>query len=277
MALDKDRVGEWHLRMQSYFPKESREFRFQDKETGEIHIADVFDLKTNTVIEFQHSHISEKEYLDRTYFHLNNGRRIVWVFDESKNESNPNNLGKLKPDDLCTPNWIFKNVSLHFLYENKSFKWLYAPRKFLSSGPNLIDFLNKYSVFVYVGENENTLHRIIYENYGFEYITLSIEDTIITDNISTDLFFISERTILSQSPWKDKIEIRRKYILEKAEYNRNVQRINKRKSLGLDLDLNRCPLCRSKLKLKLIELSGRKPKNYYLCTNYPKCKFHEEY
>ena len=36
MALDKDRVGEWHLRMQSYFPKESREFRFQDKETGEI-------------------------------------------------------------------------------------------------------------------------------------------------------------------------------------------------------------------------------------------------
>ena len=57
MGLNKDYMSEWHIRMQSYFPKESREYRFQDMETGEIHIADVFDSETNTVIEFQHSPI----------------------------------------------------------------------------------------------------------------------------------------------------------------------------------------------------------------------------
>ena len=61
--------------MQEYFPREACEVRFVDDETGEIHIADAFLEGSNTVLEFQHSPISEQEFLSRTIFHLKNGRR----------------------------------------------------------------------------------------------------------------------------------------------------------------------------------------------------------
>ena len=50
--------------MQEYFPREACEMRFVDDETGEIHIADVFLEASNTVLEFQHSPISEDGKLD---------------------------------------------------------------------------------------------------------------------------------------------------------------------------------------------------------------------
>lgn len=56
---DKDYKSEWHIRMQEYFPDESREVRFVDEKTGEVHIADVFLQESNTVLEFQHSPIKE--------------------------------------------------------------------------------------------------------------------------------------------------------------------------------------------------------------------------
>ena len=72
---DQDYKSEWHIRMQEYFPREACEMRFVDDETGEIHIADVFLEASNTVLEFQHSPISEDEFKSRTIFHLKNGRR----------------------------------------------------------------------------------------------------------------------------------------------------------------------------------------------------------
>ena len=146
MHLNKDYMSEWHIRMQSFFPKESREYRFQDRETGEVHIADVFDSTTNTVIEFQHSAIQEAEFLSRTNFHLNNGRRIVWIFDESIKNAKEGYSGKLKPDDSHLPTWYYKRVDLYYLYASRSFKWIASPRKFLSAGPKLADYNARYSV-----------------------------------------------------------------------------------------------------------------------------------
>lgn len=175
MRLNKDYMSEWHIRMQSFFPKESREYRFKDNVTGEVHIADVFDWKTNTVIEFQHSPMHEEEYLSRTYFHLNNGRRIVWIFDESRE---------------------------------------------------------------------------------------------------------SEKLLLAQDPWKEKIEAKAREIEEykaKTKENeskmRNEIRIRERKDKGLDTDLTKCPLCGGLLKLKTSKIGNK----FYGCINYPKCNYTENY
>ena len=91
-------MSEWHIHMQEKFPVECREILFKDPETNERHIADVFVKEANTVIEFQHSHINDDEFISRTAFHLGEGRRIAWVFDESKTNKSQseNEFGKLK-------------------------------------------------------------------------------------------------------------------------------------------------------------------------------------
>lgn len=280
MRLNKDYMSEWHIRMQSFFPKESREYRFKDNVTGEVHIADVFDWKTNTVIEFQHSPMHEEEYLSRTYFHLNNGRRIVWIFDESREKVKDGYKGRLKQDDLCTLSWKFKGVPLSWLYAEKSFEWMYVPRSFLASGPNLKDYNARYSVYVYTGEKENIVQRIIHEDIGFKFITLSVNEITMKEDMSTDLFFLSEKLLLAQDPWKEKIEAKAREIEEykaKTKENeskmRNEIRIRERKDKGLDTDLTKCPLCGGLLKLKTSKIGNK----FYGCINYPKCNYTENY
>jgi len=287
MGLNKDYMSEWHIRMQSFFPKESREYRFKDEITGEVHIADVFDRKTNTVIEFQHSPIDEKEYLSRTYFHLNNGRRIAWIFDESREHIKEGYEGRLKHDDLFVLGGHFKGVPLSWLYAERSFEWLYAPRSFLAMGPNLKDYNNKYSVYVYTGENENVVQRIIHEDISFKFITLSVNEITMKKDMSTDLFFLSEKLLLSQDPWKKKIEVKAKEIKEykawakaceaRIKENENKKRIEirirDRKANGLDIDLTKCPLCGGLIKLML----SKRGINFYRCANFPECNYTEDY
>ena len=78
--FDKDYMSEWHRRLQGYFAKEEIEVRFCNETGRVVHIADVYSQKYNTVIEFQHSPISLNEFKRRTDFHLQNGRKVVWVF-----------------------------------------------------------------------------------------------------------------------------------------------------------------------------------------------------
>ena len=70
-------MSSWHLIWQSCFDKRYCEKICRTEEV--IHIADV--LINDTVIEFQHSPISYRDIEDRTVFHLDNGRKIVWLFD----------------------------------------------------------------------------------------------------------------------------------------------------------------------------------------------------
>lgn len=181
MSINKDYKSEWHIRMQEYFPKENREYIFIDEDSGEIHIADVFLNDTNTVIEFQHSHIDNDEFVKRTAFHLINGRRIVWVFDESKENNDANQFGRFKYDsDVCY------DISP---YEKLCYIWMRQPRKCLIKGPDLQKYMLSYSVCVYTGTEGESVRRIVKDHNQFKLVTFSKDRINMSNNADVDSFF----------------------------------------------------------------------------------------
>ncbi len=196
---DKDNKSEWHIRMQEYFPQESREVRFVDEQTGEVHIADVYLQDSNTVLEFQHSQIKEEEFISRTVFHLNHGRRLVWMFDESTSSEDDQKYGRFSEDDCKWEQWP---------YFDRSFRWRRNPRRFLSQGPNLSQFNSVYSVCVYTGSEGDVFHRIVGEHAGFQYATFSLHSIEMSDSVDIEVFFRPEVFWQSQDPWKTEIERR---------------------------------------------------------------------
>ena len=169
---DGDYMSEWHMRMQGYFPVEVREVVFKDDETGEVHRADVFLAEGNTVIEFQKSNITPEEFLRRTRFHLKEGRRVAWVFDESRDgRARRGDLGKLRGDG---------SFSYWYLppYDELGFRWLDRRKCLPAGGDDLdIDLLrprSDYAVFVYAGaEGGDCIRRIVHEDFGYEHVVLS--------------------------------------------------------------------------------------------------------
>lgn len=200
---DKDYKSPWHIRMQNYFPKEMQEYRFKDSNTGEVHIADVFLKDSNTVIEFQKSHIDPEEFSRRTQFHTSEGRRILWIYDESKPDSE---YGRFKK--------VEGNV---FLYEDHSYKWLRMPRKELEDDwYKPIEKADKFRVYVFWGGEEDVVHRILSLDELGE-VTISVHDILMTANMDTDEFFMSEEHWTSQSPWKERIDARDRLLKERKE------------------------------------------------------------
>ncbi len=170
---NKDNKSEWHIRMQSYFPREYIEYRFTDSQTGEIHIADVYIPAKEIVIEFQKSAISEEEFLSRTIFHLNKGRKIAWVFDESKENCADNEYGRLRLLDPESRIWPYTYLK---------FRWMRRPRKCLEKGPDLNTFQDRYSILIYAGcEGDDVIRRIVSEDFYFEEIILSIRKTMLAE------------------------------------------------------------------------------------------------
>lgn len=212
-GVDKDSKTEWHIHMQELFPPESLEVRFKDNNTGELHIADVYLENCNTVIEFQHSPISAEEFSSRTFFHINNNRRIVWVFDE-RGKNSESEFGRLR-QETDTRYQPF-HTQLHF-------KWLRSPRKMLSSirsnGNVLQD--SKYSVCVYYGE-EDIVHRIIDEEFDYSEVVLSVHPIKLCGNMDADEFFKPESYWLSFSPWKEIIEKRNKWLLANRQRTNTI-------------------------------------------------------
>lgn len=202
---DKDSKSEWHIHMQELFPRESIEVRFTDGNTGEVHIADVYLEDSKTVIEFQHSPISTEEFFSRTMFHINEGRRIVWVFDESKEDLK---YGRLREcEDKFLADWLHKDCL---------FDWPRAPRKMLSSIqlPNRIDRYNNYSICVYYGEAD-MVHRIIEHDSEYKGVTLSVHSINLSGDMNPDEFFYPEEYWLSRSPWKEIIDEAKRIEREK--------------------------------------------------------------
>lgn len=70
-------MSEWHREWQMLFPEKNREVIITHN--GETHRADI--LCYGTVIEFQHSPISETEFWRRNEFYTEAGYRVVWIFD----------------------------------------------------------------------------------------------------------------------------------------------------------------------------------------------------
>lgn len=70
---------EWHRKWKNCYPIDWQEFKFQDVNTNEKHIADI-NTEHNLVIEFQHSHIDPSERNSREMFYKN----MIWVIDGSR-------------------------------------------------------------------------------------------------------------------------------------------------------------------------------------------------
>lgn len=220
---DRDNKSEWHIRMQKYFPKEAIEYSFVDEKTNERHIADVFIKEKNTVIEFQKSRITDEEFRKRTDFHLSNNRRILWVFDESREKKLEGDLGRLRPDNEMCPR--------DFPYNHAVFQWLYNPRKCLIKGPRISFGINdpNYSVCFYSGaEGEDFLHRIVGEEYGYEYVTISVHVLSMNKDIDVDDFFRDEEYWFSQPDLKPIIDKHRNIekLVKQAKEKEERDKIN---------------------------------------------------
>ena len=297
-------MSEWHIRMQEYFPKDSREIIFTDKDTGEKHIADVFLKASNTVLEFQYSSIKKKEFFDRTNFHMKEGRRIVWLFYEGwKNEESKefNNYGKLKH--------TWKNKNAEGPYSKKSYIWLYR-KKYIEEGPDVKQ--PNYSVSVYTDTEGDVFHKII--DINEDNIILSLHDITMSTGLDIEEFFYPEQHWKEQEPWRsefekyereekskkqfrifsaintkdnskpqtkiqdpieDSDEYKKRY-LEYEDISIRIEKKNKEiqekkeylENQKKEKHKERCPKCGGKLVLRY----GKYGK-FYGCSNYPKCLF----
>ena len=72
-----ERDTKWHVAWKNKFEKKGYE---TEKRFGNF-VADAFDSKTNTVIEFQHSQITAQEIRDRCNYYKSININIKWIFD----------------------------------------------------------------------------------------------------------------------------------------------------------------------------------------------------
>lgn len=87
--------GEWHVSWKENFQPECREVTFTDQITGERHRADIFcgaNTDYATVLELQHSHISEDERLAREKFYMEQGKMFWLVHIHNQHAMNESNL-----------------------------------------------------------------------------------------------------------------------------------------------------------------------------------------
>lgn len=190
-GTDKDSKCPWHIHMQSLFPKETREVRFNDENGKVKYIADIYLPSCNTIIEFQHSPISEEDFSGRTMFHIQAGRRIVWIFDESKKDKE---YGKLKKIPIANERDPFKDY--RFRWNDRKVLNLVTPYI------KRIDTLGDYSVCIDYGEDD-IVHRIVEKDIEFQNIKLSVHPIKLDENMNVNEFFISEDYWLKESPWKE--------------------------------------------------------------------------
>lgn len=87
------KLSPWHIEMQNLFSLNCQEVIIWNAAHTEYHIADVAlqNGSQKYVIEFQHSSISQNEFLVRTQFYINCGYRVIWIFDFCDNK-NPKRL-----------------------------------------------------------------------------------------------------------------------------------------------------------------------------------------
>ena len=103
--------GEWHNRMEGYFPEEMREIKFfcSSKNTDNIcRRADV-RLSNNRTCEIQHSYISENEIVNRFNDWNEFGKEIIWLVDGNEG---------IQLEHLSTGNYLIK---FNKIWKYKSF------------------------------------------------------------------------------------------------------------------------------------------------------------
>ncbi len=209
---DNDYKSEWHIRMQEYFLRETREVRFVDETTGEIHIADIFIADSNTVLEFQHSPIPANEFIGRTAFHLKNGRRIVWLFDESS-QGKRGSFGRFRLDEDFS------------IAGKKYYKWMYQPRHCLSMGPILKEVFDRYSVCVYTGTEGDVFHRVVDQQDQYQWVAFSEKTIQMEQGLNIEQFFEFDSVWLN-----DLVQRKERLTYQPPVLLRSVQKGNRRKT-----------------------------------------------
>ena len=69
-------MSEWHREWQAMFSDGEKEKWFEKK-----HRADVYLPKEDIIIEFQHSDLTPRMFVERSVFYTKRGMKIIWLFD----------------------------------------------------------------------------------------------------------------------------------------------------------------------------------------------------
>lgn len=142
-------MSEWHKEWQNEFPEENREVII--KHEDEVHRADV--CIGNKVIEFQHSPMSNTEFLERSRFYIEAGYEVYWLFDVIEQFSS----GRLRYDSRRDDLLIWKHPWHTFDEFNLKKE---APKVFLQLGERTLDSGNIQEVTWMTPDND----RIIVDN-----------------------------------------------------------------------------------------------------------------
>lgn len=109
-------MSEWHYNWKAMFPLECREVQIVRNDI--MHIADVFI--NNTVIEFQHSHISEENFKNRNVFYPKYVGRLFWIFDMTNHVKEiKDGYIKLKQRNDLFKDYDLNKVQYGLLFEHK--------------------------------------------------------------------------------------------------------------------------------------------------------------
>ena len=106
--------GEWHNRMEEFFPQDMREVKFycSSKVSNTCRRSDIL-LNDNRTCEIQHSYISENEIINRFNDWNKFGKKIIWLVDGN---------GGVELDRLSTGNYL---LIFQQLWKYKSFMKTY--------------------------------------------------------------------------------------------------------------------------------------------------------
>ena len=88
------KMSKWHRRMQDHFDRRTQEVVIRNDLHTEYHIADIV-LQSNAVkyvVEFQHSAISRRDFIERSNFYLKCGYKVIWIFDFYERKNRPNKI-----------------------------------------------------------------------------------------------------------------------------------------------------------------------------------------
>lgn len=179
-------MSEWHSNWQKQFPVECRECVIEHN--GVKHRADV--KIGDTIIEFQHSPISNEEFNARNEFYLRAGYVVIWLFD--LREQYYKQLIKEDGNNVCMWSWgwkTFQNVNLEKFRRNMNIYFHFhdgniyqssqiAKIQWIDSNVSCFKKGNEYSI------NEFT-SRAVFESFQNltqdEYSIFDVKDTLVED------------------------------------------------------------------------------------------------
>ena len=135
-------MSDWHREWQEQFPLENREVDVRTE--NEIHRADV--KIGNTVVEFQHSPMTEAEFRVRNDFYNQCGCKVIWLFDAT--------------EDARTGKLVLSEAS-HFS-DSDDVRWKYGRQTFRNFSSE--DNLGRVEVFLQLrddGSEETEVRKVI--------------------------------------------------------------------------------------------------------------------